>query len=71
MTIRILEKLIQVGVTLVLVAFMKLNISNIDFTGTIIDNRILKETTFSDLKVSETLPVKVSKSERLTEVTDF
>jgi len=51
-------------------SFYETNISDIDFTGAIIDNLVLKETTFSNLKVSETFPVKFSKSGKLTEVTD-
>ena len=51
-------------------SFYETNISNIDFTGAIIDNLILKETTFSNLKVSETFLVKLSKSGILTEVVD-
>ena len=46
------------------------DISDIDFTGAIIDNLTLEETTFSNLKVSENFPVKFSKSGKLTEVTD-
>lgn len=51
-------------------SFYETNISDIDFTGAIIDNLVLKKTTFSNLKVSETFPVKFSKSGKLTEVTD-
>lgn len=51
-------------------SFYETNISNIDFRGAIIDNLVLKETTFSNLKVSETFPVKFLKSGKLIEVTD-
>jgi uncharacterized protein YjbI with pentapeptide repeats len=51
-------------------SFYETDISDIDFTGTIIDNLTLEETTFSNLKVSENFPVKFLKSEKLTEATD-
>ncbi len=51
-------------------SFYVTDISDIDFTGAIIDNLTLEETTFSILKVSENFPVKFSKSGKLTEVTD-
>lgn len=68
--------MIQVGVISVrwsyfgTCSFYETNVSDIDFTGAIIDNLVLKETIFSNLKASETFPVKFSKLGKLIEVTD-
>lgn len=50
--------------------FYSTTINDIDFTGAIIDNLILKKTAFSNLKVSESFPVKFVESEKLIKVTD-
>ena len=50
--------------------FCETEISDIDFTGAIIDNFSLEDTTFSNLRVSENFPVKFWKLGKLTEVTD-
>ena len=50
--------------------FCETDISDIDFTGAIIDNLRLEDTTFSNLRVSENFPVKFWKLGKLTEVTD-
>ena len=51
-------------------SFYKSDISDIDFTGAIIDDLRLEGTTFSNLRVSENLLVKFCKLRKLTEVTD-
>ena len=51
--------------------FYETKISDIDFTGAIINNLRSEDTTFSNLIVSENFPLKFSKLGKLTEVTDF
>lgn len=50
--------------------FIKTKLSDITFTGTVIDTFKTKDTTFLNLKFDESFPIKFWKSGKLTEVTD-